>query len=335
MQQVRLAYDGRVTTRLGYGCSSIMGALGKQASLRLLEAAYEAGMRHFDVAPMYGYGEAEACLGEFLARRSSDVTVTTKYGIAPPKRGGLLRSARRVLGPLVMPVAQRVPALKRRLARAAGAVSLPAERAKFNAGEARQSLENSLRSLRTDFIDVWLLHEAEADDLRDDGLLRFLEDAVQQGRIGSFGVGSDSAKTVALLRDRPQYCRVLQHDWSVLQPAEENGGAFHIHHRALTDNLRTLHAELVRDGERCRRWSEATGCDLAQRETLAALMLKASLVLHPGTVLLVSSKNRAHISDNVRVADDAALEMPAKRLYELVQREGLASAANPLRRESR
>ena len=37
-------------------------------SLRLLEAAYDAGIRHFDVAPMYGYGEAESCLGEFRAR---------------------------------------------------------------------------------------------------------------------------------------------------------------------------------------------------------------------------------------------------------------------------
>jgi aryl-alcohol dehydrogenase-like predicted oxidoreductase len=335
LEQVKLAYDGRVTTRLGYGCSSIMGALGRQQSLRLLEAAYDAGIRHFDVAPMYGYGEAEQCLGEFLSRHREDVTVTTKYGIAPPKRGGLLRTARRVVGPLVMPLAQRVPALKTRLARAAGAVAAPAERAKFSAEEARQSLENSLRVLRTEFIDVWLLHEAEAGDLCDDGLLRFLEDVVAQGKIGSFGVGSDAGKISILVRERPQYCRVLQHDWSVLAPAEETGSSFHIHHRALTDRLRTLHAELVRDGERCRRWSESTDRDLTQRETLAALMLKAALVLHPGTVLLVSSKNPAHISDNVHVADDAALEEPARRLYELVQREGVACAANPLRGDGR
>ena len=59
MEQIRLASSGRETTRLGYGCSSIMGALGRRQSLRLLEAAYDAGIRHFDVAPMYGYGEAE------------------------------------------------------------------------------------------------------------------------------------------------------------------------------------------------------------------------------------------------------------------------------------
>jgi aryl-alcohol dehydrogenase-like predicted oxidoreductase len=300
-----------------------MGALNRTESLRLLEAAYDAGIRHFDVAPMYGYGEAESCLGEFRARHA-DVTITTKYGIAPPKRGGLLRTARRV----VDPVLQRIPALKRRLVRAAGAVAAPAEKSRFSAEEARASLENSLRALRANFIDVWLLHEAEAADLTDDALLRFLEDSVAQGAIGAFGVGSDSAKLPALLRDRPAYCRVVQHDWSILDPIEPQTTAFHIHHRALTDRLQTIHDDLIRDKPRCVRWSEITGRDLARREDLAALMLKAALVLHPNTILLVSSKSPAHIRENVRVAEDASLNDSARRLHQLVQREGLASAAN-------
>lgn len=189
MEQIRLASSGRETTGLGYGCSSIMGALGRRQSLRLLEAAYEAGIRHFDVAPMYGYGEAESCLGEFRARHE-DITITTKYGIAPPKHGGMLRAARRIVGPVL----QRVPALKRRLTRTAGAVAAPAEKSRFSADEARASLENSLHALRTGFIDVWLLHEVEAPDLADDALLNFLHNAVAQKKIGSFGVGSDSAK---------------------------------------------------------------------------------------------------------------------------------------------
>ena len=299
-----------------------MGALGRSQSLRLLEAAYDAGIRHFDVAPMYGYGEAESCLGELRARHT-DITITTKYGIAPPKRGGILRTARRIAGPVL----QRVPALKRRLIRAASAAA-PAEKSRFSADEARPSLESSLRLLHTSFIDIWLLHEAEAPDLTDDSLLNFLHEAVAQKKIGAFGVGSDSAKLPALLRERPAYCQVVQHDWSMLDPLEPQDGAFHIHHRALTDRLQTLHANLSADSKRCLRWSEATGHNLARRETLAALMLKAALVLHPSTIVLVSSKNPAHIKENVRIAEDASLEQPARRLYELVQREGMASAAN-------
>lgn len=323
MEQIRLASSGRETTRLGYGCSSIMGALGRRQSLRLLEAAYDAGIRHFDVAPMYGYGEAESCLGEFRANHN-DITITTKYGIAPPKRGGMLRTMRRVVGPVL----QRVPALKRRLVRAAGAVAAPAEKSRFSADEARASLENSLRALRTNLIDIWLLHEAEAADLTDDALLNFLHDAVAQEKIGTFGIGSDSAKLPALLRDRSAYCQVVQHDWSVLDPLELQGAAFHIHHRALTDRLHALHNNLTADRERCNRWSEITGRDLARREELAALMLKTALVLYPDTILLVSSKNPAHIRENVHIAEDASLDAPARRLYDLVQREGLASAAN-------
>jgi D-threo-aldose 1-dehydrogenase len=323
VEQIRLAPGGRETTRLGYGCSSIMGALGRRQSLRLLDAAYDDGIRHFDVAPMYGYGEAESCLGEFRARHH-DITIATKYGIAPPKRGGVLRTVRRVVGPML----QRVPALKRRVARAASAVAAPAEKSRFSADEARSSLENSLRYLRTDFIDIWLLHEAEASDLTDDSLLNFLYETVAQRKIGSFGVGSETGKLPALLRERPAYCQVVQHDWSILDRLEPQGGAFHIHHRALTDHLHTLHANLSADSKRCLRWSEATGENLARRETLAALMLKAALVLHPNTLVLVSSKNPAHIKENVRIAENASLEAPARRLYELVQREGLASAAN-------
>jgi D-threo-aldose 1-dehydrogenase len=272
---------------------------------------------------MYGYGEAESCLGEFRANYD-DITITTKYGIAPPKRGGMLRAARRVVGPVL----QRVPALKRRLIRAAGAVAAPAEKSRFSADEARASLENSLRALRTNFIDIWLLHEAEAADLTDDALLNFLHDAVAQEKIGTFGIGSDSAKLPALLRDRSAYCQVVQHDWSVLDPLELQGAAFHIHHRALTDRLHALHNNLTADRERCNRWSEITGRDLARREELAALMLKTALVLYPDTILLVSSKNPAHIRENVHIAEDASLDAPARRLYDLVQREGLASAAN-------
>lgn len=323
MVHIRLAYGGRETTRLGYGCSSIMGALGRSQSLRLMEAAYDAGIRHFDVAPMYGYGEAESCLGEFRASHT-DITLTTKYGIAPPKRGGMLRAARRVAGPIL----QHVPALKRRLTRAAGAVAAPAEKSRFSADEARASLENSLRALRTDFIDIWLLHEAEATDLTDDSLLKLLHEAVGQTKIGAFGVGSDSAKLPALLRERPAYCQVVQHDWSVLDPLEPQGDAFHIHHRTLTDRLQTLHAHLSADSKRCLRWSDAIGLNLARRETLAALMLKAALVLHPNTIILVSSKNPAHIKENVRITEDASLEAPARLLYELMQREGVASTAN-------
>src|ERR1017187_3567692 len=101
MDRIELGTKGRTTTRLGFGCSSLMGAMGRRESSAMLETAFDAGIRHFDVAPMYGFGHAEGCLGEFLGRHRGEVTVTTKYGI-PPVRGqgwmGLARAAARPVG---------------------------------------------------------------------------------------------------------------------------------------------------------------------------------------------------------------------------------------------
>lgn len=317
--------NGRTTTRLGFGCTPLMNGRGRRESLALLDAAYAAGIRHFDTAPMYGFGESESCLGEFLATHP-DATVTTKYGIAAPKRRGLLSVARMVVAPVI----QRVPAVKAKLARAAAAAA-PSAKAKFTAEEARVSLENSLRALRVDRIDIWLLHEAEADDLRDEGLLRFCEEATRAGKIGAFGVGSEAKKLPALRAQRPQFCSVLQYEWSVLDEALNdavNGGdAFRVHHRALTDNFRALQQKLREDAPLRRQWSEAVGADLADSSVLAALMLKAALVEHPQSIVLVSSKSKAHIEDNVRTAQDAALEDAARRLYRVARETSKFSQA--------
>ena len=320
METIQLGQTSRQTTRLGFGGSSIMGALGRRDSLAMLEAAFDAGIRHFDTAPMYGYGEAESCLGEFLRRHPGQVTVTTKFGIPPEKSRPLVRMARS----MARPVVQAFPGLKKRLAGVATATSVSShadEKAPFTAAQAKSSLDRSLAELGTDHIDVWLLHEVTAGELRDDGLLRLLEDSVKAGTVGTFGVGSDGTKIADLLVKRPQYSRTLQFEWSVLDPVPDTGTAFRIHHRALTDNFRSLQATLLADADRCRRWSELTGVDLADRDLLARLMLKAALVKNPESIILFSSKNPAHILANAAVAADESLSAPATRLYEAVQAE--------------
>jgi D-threo-aldose 1-dehydrogenase len=322
MEQIALGDTGRTTTRLGFGCSSLMGAMGRRASLAILEAAYDAGVRHFDVAPIYGYGEAESCLGDFL-QRHRDITVTTKYGIPPAKKSPLLSLARRVGGPIV----KAVPSAKHRLVQAASAVTRPSEKATFTPQQAKGSLERSLAALRTDHIDLWLLHEATAADLRDEALLNLLEEQVQQGTIGSFGIGSSADKIHTLLAQHPAYCRTLQYEWSVLDPDAESEAEvsprspFRIHHRALSENFRSLHRALSEDKQLCQRWSASTTTDLSNPKHLAHLMLKAALVMNPGSVILFSSKNPLHIQANAKTAEDPTLEAPARELHRLLQTE--------------
>jgi aryl-alcohol dehydrogenase-like predicted oxidoreductase len=60
---------------------SAMTAAGR---LRLLEAAFDQGVRHFDTAPLYGMGLAEEVLSIFARGRRSDITITSKFGLLPP-----------------------------------------------------------------------------------------------------------------------------------------------------------------------------------------------------------------------------------------------------------
>ncbi|WP_353062534.1 aldo/keto reductase [Tunturibacter psychrotolerans] len=322
MEQIALGDTDRTTTRLGFGCSSVMGAMGRRASLAILEAAYDAGIRHFDVAPRYGYGEAESCLGEFLLRHRNQVTVTTKYGIPPAKKSPLISAARRIAGPLI----KTFPPLKHRLAQAAKAATRTSETATFTAQQAKSSLERSLIALRTDHIDLWLLHEASAADLHDDTLLHLLEQEKQRGTIGTFGIGSSADKLTALLAERPSYCHALQYEWSVLAANVDvlhtaSAKPFRIHHRALTDNFRSLHRALTENRELCQSWSASTNMDLSNAKDLARLMLKAAILMNPASIILFSSKNSHHIEANAQVVDDRTLDAPAAALYRLIQSE--------------
>jgi len=78
-----------------------MGALSRRESLALLSAAWDAGVRHFDVAPLYGHGEAERILGSFLAGRRDEATIVTKFGIEPTGNSRFREIARAVARPLL------------------------------------------------------------------------------------------------------------------------------------------------------------------------------------------------------------------------------------------
>jgi D-threo-aldose 1-dehydrogenase len=322
MQTLPLADTGRTTTRLGFGCSNLMGATSRRNSLRLLEAAYDAGIRHFDVAPRYGYGEAESCLGEFLQRHRGKITIATKYGTLPPKKNALISLGRSIARPIV----KHLPTLKHRLAKTADAATRNPNRPTFTAAEAQASLHHSLTALRTDHIDLWLLHEASASDLTDDSLLQFLQSEVKKGTIGSFGMGSSADKIPALLAERPAYCPTLQYEWSIFssltpEAPKQTAKLFRIHHRALTQNFRTLHATLAANKPLCRRWSATVKGDLANPANLANLMLRAALIINPASIVLFSSKDPAHILANVHTAADSDLDEPARELYNLAQSE--------------
>ena len=330
LPRIVLADTGRETTRLGFGGSGLMGGISERESLRLLETAYDAGIRHFDVAPSYGHGAAERCLGKFLRGKRQHVTVTTKYGILPPRHSGFLDIARRVARPVVRLTATALPSIRQRVAGAAAGLK---SRANFSVAEAKLSLERSLLELGLDRIDVLLLHEATAEDIADSALLEFLQEQVHLGRIGSFGVGSDPIQIAALWEQRRAYCRVLQYDWpGWAADSALYAGSFLIHHRVWNAHGLRFAARLEQDAPLRKRWSDALDLNLSSRQNLAVLLITAALFAHPSGIVIVSSRTPAHILANAHAAADAQWIARAEQFQKLIFQEKILQADSPLSR---
>jgi D-threo-aldose 1-dehydrogenase len=83
-ERVRLGRTDVSVTRLGFGTAEIGGLytpVPDEAAIGLVRHAWASGIRYFDTAPLYGYGNAERRLGAALAAMPrSDYTLSTKVG---------------------------------------------------------------------------------------------------------------------------------------------------------------------------------------------------------------------------------------------------------------
>jgi aryl-alcohol dehydrogenase-like predicted oxidoreductase len=175
--------SGVRASALGFGCSAIMGRVGRRASLAALTAAYDAGITFFDTARSYGYGESEALLGEFLRGRRDSVLLSTKFGILPAATSPL----KRALKPFARTLLRLAPSARQAMQRQLAAQSSPGH---FSVAALHTSLDASLRALRTDYVDFLFLHEAPVSVLQQQDLLVALENLVTAGKIRRFGIAS-------------------------------------------------------------------------------------------------------------------------------------------------
>ena len=204
MRIVTLGSTDIETTALGFGCANLYRLPSARRRCELLATAYDAGVRHFDVAPMYGLGLAESEIGKFIRSRRNSVTVTTKFGIKPTV---IARVLARGQGP-VRRVFEILPTLRENAMtssagfRSGGIGSLLYSANVYDAAVAKRSLERSLRSLGTDYVDLLLLHDPVPGSVRSEDVCSYLQDARQAGWIRSWGIAgeADEAVEVALVR---------------------------------------------------------------------------------------------------------------------------------------
>jgi D-threo-aldose 1-dehydrogenase len=312
MRQITAPGIGIPIPVIGYGCSAIT-SIGEKKAHQVLGAAFDAGVRHFDVARYYGYGESEGVLGRFVKGRRAEVTITTKFGIAPPRRTNAVRLAMQVGRRLV----KLVPAARGVLrSRAQGMVRSGV----FGVNDARASLETSLRELGVETIDFYLLHDYVVSQDPPDELLEFLTGAVRAGKIRYFGLGTAIENILRALQMQPELCGVLQFENSVLHRNVErlppNGprrltithGSLSASFVALSDFLK-IHADVARN------WSAKLAVDCSRDETISALMLNYSVRRNPDGLVLFSSRDASRAAKNVKAVLEPGVSAEQVELF--------------------
>ena len=187
---------GAKVSVLGFGCAALLGRASRKESLTALSTAMDAGITFYDTARSYGYGESETLLGEFFAGRRDQVVLCTKFGIVPAAKGGWKQKVK----PLAQAIIKLVPAL-RSVARSAAAGTSTA--GQFSAQVLRESLDTSLRELKTDYVDMLLLHAAPLEVLAQQDLLEALGRLVEAGKVRMAGISGEHDVIAATLEQRP------------------------------------------------------------------------------------------------------------------------------------
>ncbi|MGW3592124.1 aldo/keto reductase [Streptomyces fungicidicus] len=160
------------------GIGNLFTPVTDDEAAQAVDTAWEAGVRYFDTAPHYGLGLSERRLGAALrARPRHEYAVSTKVG--------------RILEPVPSATGDdlahgfAVPATHRR-------------RWDFSARGVRRSIEESLRRLGLDRIDIVYLHDP--DDHMEQALEQAypeLERLRAEGAVGAIGAGMNHAGPLA------------------------------------------------------------------------------------------------------------------------------------------
>lgn len=148
MELRNLGPSGLRVSLVGLGCNNFGGRLDLEATRKVVHKALDLGITLFDTADMYGErGGSETQLGQILGDRRKDIVLATKFALPMDDDGVLKGGSRRYI---------------------------------------MRAVEDSLRRLDTDWIDLYQLHTPDPLTPIEE-TLRALDDLVRQGKVRYVG----------------------------------------------------------------------------------------------------------------------------------------------------
>jgi len=161
MQKRKLGKRGLEVSALGLGCMGMSQSYGvppdKQAMISLIRTAVERGVTFFDTAEIYGPHSNEELVGEALAPVRRQVVIATKFGVGRDAGGQQAQDSR----------PERI----------------------------RQSVEGSLKRLRTDVIDLYYQHRVDPNVPIED-VAGTVKELIAQGKVKHFGMSEAGVGTI-------------------------------------------------------------------------------------------------------------------------------------------
>ncbi len=163
------------------------GQIDDEEGVRAVRRAIDLGVNFFDTANNYGAGQSERRLGRGIAGRRDEVIICTKFAT-------------------VFDEASRIVYFDREL-------DLTYE-------NIRQSCEDSLRRLNTDYIDIYLLHNGSLQPEKVPPVLDHLERLVEEGKIRWYGWSTDYADRAPEFAAGP-HCTAIEFRLNVIYDNKE------------------------------------------------------------------------------------------------------------------
>jgi aryl-alcohol dehydrogenase-like predicted oxidoreductase len=191
MRYRSLGSSGLLVSVVGLGCNNFGRRLDVNGTRAVVEAALDAGITLFDTADIYGgRGASESLMGEVLGARRDQIVLATKWGNQKADMG---------YGPV------------------AGA--------KGGRAYVKRAVTESLRRLRTDYIDLYQLHTPDPETPIDETILA-LDELITEGKVRYAGHSNFSgwqladAEHVARELGRNRFISA-QNEWSLLDRSAE------------------------------------------------------------------------------------------------------------------